>query len=83
MNAVRKIFALLMLGALFFGVVPARAVLKERDLNQTISVLRAELENAFREQKEQMERYHKRAEMQHQAMVETMQRSDQIALMLY
>ena len=83
MNAVRKIFVLVVLGALLFGAVPARAVLKERDLNQTISVLRAELENAFREQKERMERYHKQAELQHQAMVETMQHSDQIALMLY
>ena len=83
MNAVRKFFVLVVLGALLFGAVPARAVLKERDLNQTISVLRAELENAFREQKERMERYHKQAELQHQAMVETMQHSDQIALMLY
>lgn len=83
MNAVRKIFALLIVPALIAAVVPAHAVLKERDLDQTISVLRAELENSFREQKQQMERYKHRAEMQHQSMVETMQRSDQIALMLY
>ncbi|MBQ7742627.1 MAG: mechanosensitive ion channel family protein [Bacteroidaceae bacterium] len=74
---------LTIIAALLLAVMPAGAVLKERDLNQTISVLRAELENAFREQKEQMARFHARAELQHKAMVETMQRSDQIALMLY
>ncbi|MBR1916333.1 MAG: mechanosensitive ion channel family protein, partial [Bacteroidaceae bacterium] len=74
---------LLVFGCCLLVIVPAGAVLKERDLNQTISVLRAELENAYREQKVQMERYQKRAEAQHLAMVETLERSDQIALMLY
>lgn len=83
MNNILKMFVLLLLPLLVGGVLPAQAVLKERDLNQTISVLRAELENSFREQEEQMERARKRAEMQHQSMVETIRRSDQIALMLY
>ncbi|MBP5629058.1 MAG: mechanosensitive ion channel family protein, partial [Bacteroidaceae bacterium] len=73
----------ILIAAFLLAVLPAGAVLKERDLNQTISVLRAELENAFREQKEQLQRFHSRAESQHQSMVEAMQRSDQIALMLY
>ena len=37
-----------------------KAVLKEKDLNQTISVLMAELENSFNEQKETMARYRDR-----------------------
>ena len=76
-------FLIAILVAFAAGTVPSGAVLKEQNLDQTISVLRAELENAFREQKEQMARFHKRAETQHRAMLETMQRSDQIALMLY
>ena len=45
----------ILIAAFLLAVLPAGAVLKERDLNQTISVLRAELENAFREQKEQLQ----------------------------
>ncbi len=64
-------------------VVPAWSVLKEKDLNQTISVLRAELENSLSEQKEFMSRYHTRVKKQHNNMVSIMQHSYQISLMLY
>ena len=60
-----------------------KAVLKEKDLNQTISVLMAELENSFNEQKETMARYRDRVDRQHRNMVAIMERSYQISLMLY
>lgn len=63
--------------------VPAGAVLKESNLNQTISVLRAELENSRNQMRQQMARYYDRAQEQHNQMVATMKRSEQIALMLY
>ena len=61
----------------------AGAVLKEKNLQSTLSVLRAELETAYKEQKQNMARYAAYNEMQHKQMISLMQRSDQIALMLY
>ena len=63
--------------------VSAGAVLKEKNLNSTLSVLRAELETAFYEQRSNMARYKVYTEQQHKQMVALMQRSDQVALMLY
>ena len=61
----------------------AGAVLKEKNLGSTLSVLRAELETAFGEQRQNMARYAAYNELQHKQMISLMQRSDQIALMLY
>lgn len=61
----------------------AGAVLKEKNLNSTLSVLRAELETTFNEQRKNMVRYTVYAETQHKQMISLMQRSDQVALMLY
>ncbi len=61
----------------------ANAVLKEKNLNQTITVLRAELENSYKEQQKSMALYRKRVESQHQTMVSIMQRSYQTSLMLF
>lgn len=63
--------------------LPSWAVLKEKNLASTLSVLRAELENSYKEQKQNMARYNQRTSAQHKHMVELMQRSDQTALMLY
>ena len=63
--------------------ISAGAVLKEKNLNSTLSVLRAELETAFYEQRSNMARYKVYTEQQHKQMVALMQRSDQVALMLY
>ena len=63
--------------------ISASAVLKEKNLNSTLSVLRAELETAFYEQRNSMARYKMYTEQQHKQMVALMQRSDQVALMLY
>ena len=61
----------------------AGAVLKEKNLSSTLSVLRAELETAFGEQQQNMARYAAYNKLQHQQMIQLMQRSDQVALMLY
>ena len=61
----------------------AGAVLKEKNLKSTLSVLRAELETSFGEQRQNMARYAAYNEIQHKEMITLMQRSDQIALMLY
>lgn len=77
-----KIFYLLLL---FFSLLssPASAVLKERDLARTISVLRAELEQNYPEKKAYITRLEAQSKAQHQRLVAYMQRSEQAALMLY
>ena len=77
----KKIFVFLMLSVL--TVFQAHAVLKEKDLAQTLGVLRAELEQSYNEQQALMEMYKKRYVDQHTALVRMMQQSNQIALMLY
>ena len=61
----------------------AGAVLKEKNLASTLSVLCAELENTYREQKQEIARFSSRSSAQHKQMVSLMQKSDQISLMLY
>ncbi len=63
--------------------LPSEAVLKEENLASTLSVLCAELESNYKEQKQNMARYSSRSNEQHEQMVALMQKSDQIALMLY
>ena len=64
-------------------VFQAQAVLKEKDLPQTLGVLRAELAQAYGEQKAIMARFEQRNQEQHSRLVRMMQSSNQIALMLY
>lgn len=64
-------------------VVPALAVLKEKNLASTLSVLCAELSKAYEEQQEYIATYRQMAQSQHEQMVALMQKSDQISLMLY
>lgn len=61
----------------------AGAVLKEKDLAATLTVLRAELESSYNEQRQNIAQYNIIAQMQHKQMISLMQRSDQIGLMLY
>ena len=77
----KRIFVFVMLCVL--TVFQAQAVLKEKDLAQTLGVLRAELEQSYNEQQAMMEMYKKRYIDQHTALVRMMQQSNQIALMLY
>ena len=73
------VFALLCL----FTVFQAHAVLKEKDLSQTLGVLRAELERTYNEQKSMMAMFEKKNMEQHASLIQMMQKSNQIALMLY
>ena len=63
--------------------IPAHAVLKEKDLKQTLSVLRVELGSYHREQKKQMKLFKQENEQVRRNMFSIMQRSNQNALMLY
>ena len=73
------VFALLCALTLF----QAYAVLKEKDLPQTLGVLRAELAQSYSEQKAIMAMFERRNVEQHATLVRMMQGSNQIALMLY
>lgn len=64
-------------------LLPAGAVLKEKDLARTLGVLRAELEKSYKQQKASMARMEAMTSAQHEKLVEYMQRSEQIALMIY
>lgn len=64
-------------------VFQAQAVLKEKNLPQTLGVLRAELEQAYNQQQLMMARFESRNVEQHSRLVRMMQNSNQIALMLY
>ncbi|MCQ2283977.1 MAG: mechanosensitive ion channel family protein [Bacteroidales bacterium] len=77
----KKILVLLLLSLV--TVFQAHAVLKEKDLSQTLGVLRAELEQAYKEQKVSMARFEKRNMDQHANLIKMMQKSNQVALMLY
>ncbi len=77
----KKTFILIAITVL--TVFQAQAVLKEKDLPQTLGVLRAELTQAYNEQKAMMARFESRNVEQHSRLVRMMQNSNQIALMLY
>ena len=64
-------------------VVPAQAVLKERDLARTLGVLREELAADYQKQQMFMARYEQQGAAQHQQLVWFMNQCEQIGLMLY
>ena len=78
MKRVFSIFILLAVSA-----IPLHAVLNERDIAQSLSVLRVELRQAYVQQKQNMARWKQMNEAQHNQMLRTMQRSSQAALMIY
>lgn len=82
-SALKSGFKLGVVLLLLFTTLPLHAVLKEKDLAATLSVLRAELEATYNEQKQSIARYNTMTQMQHKQMISLMQRSDQIGLMLY
>ena len=77
----KKILVLIFISVL--TVFQAQAVLREKDLSQTLGVLRGELELAYNEQQAIMARFEKRNVEQHNRLVGMLQKSNQIALMLY
>ncbi|MCO6024925.1 mechanosensitive ion channel family protein [Prevotella cerevisiae] len=77
----KKYFITLIL--LLLCILPSEAVLKEQNLPQTLSVLRAELQGRYTEQKQMLSRLSLMNERQHEKMIAIMQKSDEIGLMLY
>ena len=65
------------------ALVPAYAVLNEKDLAQTLSVLRYELRSAWLASSERAQRTMNRGARQRAQLVEMMQRSNELSLMLY
>ena len=61
----------------------AQAVLKEKDLQQTLQILRTELTTYHRELSQQIEMNRQQSDQVRQRLLETMQRSNQNSLMLY
>ncbi|MBP1540940.1 MAG: mechanosensitive ion channel family protein [Prevotella sp.] len=66
-----------------FVTLSAHAVLKEKDLNKTLQILRTELTTYYREMSVQMEMNKKHSENIRNRLMETMLRSNQNSLMLY
>ena len=64
-------------------LVPAYAVLNEKDLKQTLSVLRGELRSAFQASQARARRTQERGEAQRARLIQMMQRSNELSLMLY
>lgn len=76
----KVLFTLLLLLAV---AQQSHAVLKERDLGQTLHVLRLELYNKWMKQKERMKQMESRREAQHAQLINIMQRSETTSLILY
>lgn len=76
-----KYITTLLMSLLF--TLPSGAVLKEKSLARTIGVLKLELRENWVKQKALMQRYEERQRTQHAQLVDYMQRSEQIGLMLY
>ena len=73
---------ILILVLALMAMVPAYAVLNEKDLSQTLSVLRYELRSAYRAMEERTSRMMGRGNRQHAQLVQMMQRSNELSLML-
>lgn len=68
---------------LLLTAISSFAVLKEKNLEQTLLVLRMELQTYNEEQQDIMKKYDAISKIQHQNLINTMQKSEQTALMLY
>lgn len=68
---------------LFAAVLPTHAVLKEKDLDNTLRILRTELEKTHDEMGERQKRLNKMSEMMREKLFNTMSQANQNALMLY
>ncbi len=69
--------------AILLSTIEASAVLKEKDLSQTLQILRTELTEYHRELSERMEMDKKQSEHVRDQLISIMKRSDQNSLMLY
>jgi len=75
--------ALLTLLIAFVSLLQCQAVLKEKDLNKTLHVLRLELYNKYKLQRENMKMMEERNKAQHANLVNIIERSQATSLMLY
>ena len=69
--------------AVMMATLQASAVLKEKDLAQTLQILRTELTNYHRELSQQMELNKKMSNQVRQQLINALQQSNQNSLMLY
>lgn len=74
---------ILLIIGLLAGTLHAHAVLKEKDLSQTLQILRSELTTFHREISQQLEMNKKQSEAIRSQMMATMKLSNQNSLMLY
>ena len=77
-----KKFSLLLV-CLFWMALPAEAVLREKNLEEALVVLRGELNQAMKKQEQNMERYQQYNQTQKRALRSTMERCGEVSLMLY
>jgi small-conductance mechanosensitive channel len=77
----RRLFFVLM--TLFFWLPETQAVLKERDLDHTLSILRVELTDHYRDLTIMKDKQKQRNREIINQLIETMKKSDQNSLMLY
>lgn len=73
----------LFLIAFFSLSLSAHAVLKEKDLPKTLAVLRSEMEASYLQQQDLVTRFTEENKKQHGIIMDMMQRSNQIGVMLY
>ena len=73
----------ILLFVMMLTLCAGQAVLKERDMGQTLSVLCTELSMTHEEQMQRMARFNEMSRRYDQMMVQVMDRSHQIELMLY
>ena len=74
---------LLLIIGLLVGTLHAHAVLKEKDLPQTLQILRSELTTYYRELAQMLEMNKKQSETVRNQLISTMKLSNQNSLMLY
>ena len=77
-----KNILVVLLGAILW-VLPAQAVLKERDLGKTLSILRSELTNSHNEQSKQLSKFKEQRDRVRNKLFSILSNSNQNALMLY
>jgi hypothetical protein len=77
----KKLLSVLIL--VLVALLPAHAVLKEKDLARTLGVLRAELASDYEKQQQFLQMYEQQGAAQHQQLVSYMNQCEQIGLMLY
>lgn len=77
----KKVVIILLLA--LWASLPSQAVLQEKNLKQSLAVLRVELQQSYLKQQQLMAGLKKMSKTQHEKMLFYMKKSNQIGLMLY